>query len=89
MSAIDTFSDLARSTSSPGEHMEVVVPSDTAQLARVSCALYVGTGGNVAVLTYSQQTVTFVSVPAGALLPIRVRRVNATGTSASSIVSIA
>ncbi len=46
-------------------------------------ALYVGTGGDVAVLPAAPGSVSvvFQNVPSGALLPIRVVQVLATGTS--------
>lgn len=60
--------------------------------------LYVGTTGNVRVTMYggidkngdavTGQTVTFNSVPAGAILPLRVVRVWSTGTTASNIVAL-
>ena len=63
-----------------------VTPSDTTQLA--ANALYVGTTGNVAVVTEAGTTVTFSSVPAGAVLPVRVRQVLSTNTTASNIVAL-
>lgn len=52
-------------------------------------ALYVGGTGDVAVRMFgSQNSITFVGVPTGALLPICVDKVLSTGTSASSIVGL-
>lgn len=62
-----------------------VTPSDvTTQPAN---ALYVGTTGNVAVVTEAGTTVTFSNVPVG-ILPIRVIQVLSTGTTASNIVGL-
>lgn len=51
-------------------------------------ALYVGTGGNVAVVTRKGTTVTFSSVPSGSILPVAVTKVNSTNTTASGIVGL-
>lgn len=74
--------------SAPPENAFVVTPNDTADLSATSRALYVGTAGNLAVTTSGGQSVTFVGVAAGTLLPLRVDRVLASGTTASSIVAL-
>ena len=65
-----------------------VTPSDSALLANISRAIWVGGAGDVAVLMSDDTTVTFAGVQAGSLLPIRVKRVNATDTTATSIVAL-
>lgn len=72
----------------PGEFAVAVTPSDSTMIAQVPRALYIGTGGNVSVRMPRGNTVTFTSVPGGTILPVRVSRVNATGTTASNIVAI-
>ena len=57
-------------------------------LAQEVRALYVGTTGDVKVTTVSGNAVTFVGVPAGYLLPVSVRRVWSTGTTASDFVGL-
>lgn len=49
---------------------------------------YVGTAGDVAVVTFRGTTVTFPNVPAGAVIPIRCVKVLETGTEASDIVGL-
>jgi hypothetical protein len=49
--------------------------------------LYIGTSGDVTVTTVGGNDVTFANVPVG-VLPIRVKRVWATGTSATGIIAI-
>ncbi len=51
-------------------------------------ALYVGGAGNVAVITSKGETVTFSSVQTGTVLPIRVRQVLSSGTSATNILAL-
>lgn len=63
-----------------------VTPSDSTVLSGVR-AIYVGTGGNVAV-TVGGSDVTFVNVSAGLILPVRATKVLLTGTTASNIVAL-
>ena len=65
-----------------------VVPSDTVDLAFVPRYLWVGTGGNVSVITAAGDTVTFAAVPSGYRLEISVTRVLAGGTTANMIVAL-
>lgn len=52
-------------------------------------AIYVGTTGDVVVITAQNQTVTFKTVPVG-MLPIRVRQIKSTvnGTTAANLVGL-
>lgn len=66
-----------------------VTPHDTNDLTNISRALWVGAAGNVSVILAEDSTaVTLVGVPAGTLLPLRVKRVRATNTTATSIVAL-
>ena len=65
-----------------------VTPSDTVDLPQPTDALWVGGAGNVAAVLQNNQPVVFTAVPAGAWLPIAVRRVNATGTTATGLVAL-
>jgi hypothetical protein len=78
----------ASSMSYPAEHAEAVTPSDATDLLIVSRALFVGSGGNIAVTMASGAAVTFTGVISGSILPIRVSRVKSTATTATSIISI-
>lgn len=62
----------------------VVTPNDSTNLTKKADGLWVGTGGDVAVITLGGTTLTF-TVPTGGVLPLQVTRVLATGTSASGI----
>lgn len=67
----------------------VVTASDSVNFERVAKALYVGGGGNISLLAEDGDTsVTFSAVPSGYILPVRVRRVNVTGTTASNIIGL-
>lgn len=65
-----------------------VTPSDSTDFTSIARAIYVGTAGNVAAVRHDSTVVTFSNVPAGAVLPIAVRRINATNTTASNIVAL-
>ena len=70
-------------------HGEAVTPSDTVDLAYVSRAIYVGGAGNLAVLLSGDAAaVTLIAVAVGSVLPLRVKRVMATNTTATNLVAL-
>ena len=71
----------------PASHAFEVQPSDSEQLPEIPRALYIGTGGDLAVVMKSGAEVT-LQVFAGATVAIRVRQVKATGTTADGIVGL-
>lgn len=83
---MDTFKNHTRSLTSPPEHAVAIVPDDDGELAVVTRALYVGAGGDVAVRMHDGSQVTLVGVPSGTMLPLRVRGVLASGTTADAIL---
>lgn len=85
---MDSFSSFPTTPISPARAASAVAPSDTTPLPKVSRAIYIGQGGDVSVTMVDGDQVTFEAVPAGAVLPIRVSGVNATGTSATAILSL-
>lgn len=70
-----------------------VVPSDTVNIPNVGggvnygCTLYVGTGGNIRVLTAGLDDVTFANFTGG-FLPVQVVKVFSTGTAAADILAL-
>lgn len=75
-------------TSLPANEAEAVTTSDTVNLTGTARALYIGGGGNVNVIMPDGTTVLFVGAGSGTILPVRVRRVMATSTTATSIVAL-
>lgn len=63
----------------------VVVPSDTSQLDQPG-RIYVGGAGNVALVTDGGDEVTFVGVIKGTVLPVIVKKVKATDTTATNML---
>jgi len=53
----------------------------------LTSALYVGGAGSVVAVDENGEATTFVAVPVGTFLPIAVKRVNATGTTATNLVA--
>lgn len=89
MSGIDNLRNLSDSIDFPAVRLRAVTPSDTVPLVFVAKALYVGTGGNLAIMASEDSAaVTLTNVPAGAIVPVRARRVMATNTTASGIVAL-
>jgi hypothetical protein len=74
----------------PATKLVAVTPHDDNDLAGGICrALWVGGAGNVAVIAADDtDPVTIVAVSAGRELPISVKRVRATNTTATSIVAL-
>lgn len=76
------------SYSDPVTRAFAITPSDETNFSRTTRGIYVGTTGNVVVVFDDASTVTFTSVPAGMILPVRAIRVNATSTTASNLVGL-
>jgi hypothetical protein len=86
--ATDDYSALSgRSWSAPASSSAAVTPSDSTDLSNITRWVYVGASGSLVVIMGDGTTATFAEVPAGTLLPIRVSRVKATGTTATDIVA--
>ncbi len=68
-------------------------PSDTAdpdpftRKKLLTQGLYVGTGGDVALVDESNTVTLFSNVQSGTTLNVAIRRVNATGTTATGLVA--
>lgn len=75
----------------------IVVPSNTVNISNVSsqdgsgnngCVLYVGTKGNIKVMTVGGDEVVFTNIQDGSFIPVQVLRVFSTGTTASNIIAL-
>jgi len=83
--SLDLRTDLpTRPDGHPGNarDMRTVAPSDTVDLALPADALFVSAAGTLRIATAAGTDVT-VTVAAGTILPVAVRRVFATGTTAT------
>ena len=68
-------------TPNPALEAEAVTAHDSTNFTKVARALYIGAGGNATVVLENNDTVLFNGLIAGTILPIRCKRVNATGTT--------
>ena len=88
----DDFSTQSSGLSSPAYKAAAVALSTAhTTLSYVPRAVYVGAGGNIVCIPAgSTDTVTFVAVPTGTLLPMRVSVILGTtyGTNAASMVAM-
>ena len=72
----------------PAEDAIPVTPSDANDLANGPCrALVIGTAGSLSVVTLAGEVRNLLGVPVG-VLPLQVRRVRATGTTATNISAL-
>lgn len=70
---------------------QAVTPADGVDLIDITRYVYVGVTGDLTVIMQDDATKTpvlFKAVPAGTLLPIAVGMIQATGTTATSIVAL-
>lgn len=81
---MNPFLNREPSLAGPATDALPVTPSDDTDLARVAIGLFVETGGTIRVLTAAGGTRS-LRVADQALLPLGVRRVFLTGTTASGI----
>lgn len=73
----------------PAGFAAAVTPNDDTDVAPLARGVFVGVGGDLTVVMEgSLVTTTFKNVGDGQLLPIRVRRVMATGTTATNILTL-
>ena len=73
----------------PALNYVAITPHDTTDFdGFVTRGIYVGGAGDVVVVDHLGNAVTFSSVPAGTILPIRARRVNSTSTTATNMVAL-
>lgn len=74
--------------SNPSADFSAITPSDATNLSNLTRGLYVGGAGNISAVTIAGVAVVFTAVPAGSVLPIQVKRINATGTTATALVGL-
>lgn len=88
MPATDTFYSSNVGLASPFVHAFAITASDSTDLANVTRAIYVGGGGNIALITAGGETVTITGALIGFVYHIRATRVLSTGTSATNLVGL-
>lgn len=87
---MDPFLSTIDSPIAPAQNCFAVTPHDTAALPLVTKAIYIGLGGDLALLPVRGDTVViFRNLPDGMILDVRARAILATGTTAVDIVGLA
>jgi hypothetical protein len=83
----DPFAALGSSSIAPARRLQAVTPSDTADLPRYGC-LKVGGAGNVALVAADDAdgASQVWAAGAGEIIPVTVRRVLSTGTTATGLL---
>lgn len=85
----DPFQSHQTGLSSPATQAVAITKSDDDDLANAVRAIYVGGAGNVALIPVGQDdSVVFQGVQAGTWLPVRTKKVLATGTTATALVGL-
>lgn len=85
MPAVDLFKNDSPNSISPAVDLFTVTPDDTNDMPNVARGFWVGTGGNLVIVTTNGVTVTLKNV-SGFVGGFRIARVKATGTTAADIV---
>jgi len=79
----------ANNVTSPGYSFSAITPSDTIDDPKGPFkAIYVGVGGDIAIVGLDNVAVTFKGAITGSILPLIGRRVNSTNTGATDMVGI-
>jgi hypothetical protein len=85
----DQFSNNADQVSAPATRALAVTPHDSNALADIPKALFVGTGGHIAMRGVNGSAdQLWKNVPSGAVLPFRAQYVRATGTTAADLLAL-
>ena len=72
----------------PSGNCVAITAHDSTNFSEGVCrSIYVGTSGDISLLTKAGQSVTFSNVPVG-VLPVRAKRVNSTNTTASNMIAL-
>jgi len=82
------FKNFSTSPDSPSVDQITITPTDGVDLSKPVRSLYIGGAGNVTLVSPYGTTTTFVGLGAGTILPVSAVRVNATGTTATSLVGL-
>lgn len=84
----DTSTSNVPSGVDPARQFVAITPSNSTDLDALTKAVYVGGAGNLVAVDWAGNTCTFTGVLAGTVLPIRVRRINSTSTTATNLVGL-
>jgi hypothetical protein len=84
----EDFSSHRSGLTAPAREAFAITPSDTADLAQPSRAIYIGGSGTLRVRMLSGDVVDFSGLLGGAIYPFRVAQIMQSGTSATGLVAL-
>lgn len=85
----DPFKSHETALNSPARNGFSITPNDSTDLSVTCRALFIGIGGDVSVvLAGDASSIVFKNIPAGTIVPISVKRVDATLTTAADILGL-
>lgn len=84
----DDFASYTPGLEAPASSGFTITPSDGADLAKATRAIYVGGAGSIRATFVGGGTVTFTGLQAGVAYPFRVSRVFSTSTTATGLVGL-
>ncbi len=85
----DPFKSHETALTSPARNGFSVTPDDGTDLSGICRSVFIGGAGDVSViLVGDSSSIMFKNIPAGAVLPVSVKRVEATLTTATDIVGL-
>lgn len=90
MTAIQSKTDFTHNPgdANPAGGFFSITPSDVSNFTQQARGIYVGVGGDIAVVSAQGTVVTFKNAVAGTILPVRCKRVNVTNTTATNLVGL-
>lgn len=87
--SLDPFAQFQPELAAPGSGHYPVTPSNTTDFPIAFRAIWVGGAGDVAIVANGDTTaVVYVGALAGSIIPMRGKRVNVTGTTATNLVGM-
>lgn len=78
---------LSADQTAPARAWRTITPSDSVNLPAGVRSLYINSDGDVAVVGFDDHVEVFGAL-AGQIIPVQAKRVNATGTTATSIIAL-
>jgi hypothetical protein len=84
----DLFEHATAGLTSPLGYGFAITPDNDASLHHTTRELYVGTGGDIALVMKYGDSLLLKNVPSGARLPYRVNKVLEAGTTAEDIIGL-
>lgn len=86
---MDPYNEFMDRVEAPARNHAAITTHNTNPLSIVPKAIYVGTGGNIALRAVDADAdVTFKNLPSGAILPVRAQYVRTTNTTAADLVAL-